>query len=107
MPEYDDYVHTQVPNSSDRLDFEGQLLVEDIRDLIGKHIFVSDRSGKYAYAFIRETPKQFKAYEVGMWFYIQYGPEESYERAEDMHYVATLNKADLVSRFGKELTVLE
>lgn len=109
LPHADQFVKTKLPNAADRPDFETQILIGDIREIIGQPKFVQDRSQKYAYAFTGETDKLFRAYRTSadIFYYTNHTPEEIYEMCERMNGEVRVKKSDLVETFGKELTIIE
>ena len=73
VPNYKDYVKTQVPEDLSR-DFDRELLEADIEDMMGTHTiaeydgptrYYTNRYGNKVYlGFISETPKMYKVFEV-------------------------------------------
>lgn len=68
-PEWSNYVNTTSPNYSDRPNFENQLKVALIDDIMGKPILVQGAGNHYKgndiwYLVVGETPKQYKIVEL-------------------------------------------
>lgn len=105
LPKYDDYVKTKLPNATDRPDFETEILLEEIREIMGQPKFAMDREGRFAYAFIAEAPKTLKACKIATYMF-EMGTDV-YSYYQDSDFMVQIRKDKLLDTFGKELNIVE
>lgn len=109
LPDPSEFVQTEMPNAAGRRDFENEILVEDLRDMIGQAKFVTDRDNSFGYAVKSEGDRTFTLYKIPM--YVFYSgtyltAEELYDAVLSSCSTVRVNKTGLVDKFGKELSYL-